>query len=219
MKYQNFKYLYPPRPEYKTKPDELDKYDNSCEYIAQPKYNGSCAMVFTNGKELHIYNRHKEPLSKWSNKIEFLKLAKTDNWYVYAGEYLNKSKAGEHGIKENDKFIIFDVIVWDGIYLIGKTLQERFEILEQIYPCKRAVISSEGIEIYDHLCCTEFKGIYKAPTYLNRFKSLYDELIQTELYEGIVLKKADSKLEFGFQEKNNTGWQIKCRKETKLYNF
>jgi len=48
---------------------------------------------------------------------------------------------------------------------------------------------------------------------------LYEDLYETDLYEGLVLKKKNAKLTYGFQEKNNADWQIKCRKETKLYNF
>jgi hypothetical protein len=35
----------------------------------------------------------------------------------------------------------------------------------------------------------------------------------------LVLKKAHSKLNFGFNELNNNDWQVKCRKETKIYKF
>lgn len=217
MKYDQFKYLYPPRPEYKTPPSSLETYDTG-EYIAQPKYNGSACLVFTNGDELHVYNRHKRPLAKYSPFIHFRELAKTSNWYVYAGEYLNKAKKGEMGDIERDKFVIWDLLVWDGEYLIGKTMEERLMILENIYPCQRAIVSDK-LEMYDHLCCTEHAGIYKAPTYGGGFDILYEELYETELYEGLVLKKKNSKLTYGFQEKNNSDWQIKCRKETKLYNF
>lgn len=218
MRYDNFKYLYPPRPEHQFPVTDIPKYDTG-QFIAQPKYNGSACMVFTNGTELHIYNRHKELLSNPSNFIEFKKLAKTKSWYVYCGEYLNKGKVGEMGNKEKDKYVIWDVLVWDGEYLINKTLEARLELLENIYPCKRAVVKQEQMEIYDHLCCTEFKGIYKTPTYLNNFTELYTDIVKTDLYEGLVLKKKESKLDFGFQEKNNTDWQIKCRKSTKLYKF
>jgi hypothetical protein len=101
-------YLYPPRPEFKTNSMELDKYDNG-EYIAQPKYNGSCCIVFTNGSELHIYNRHKQR-STYANlkEVDFKRLAKSKNWYVFAGEYLNKGKIGESGVKEKDMFVMWD---------------------------------------------------------------------------------------------------------------
>lgn len=218
MNYNSFKYFYPPRPEFKVPPQELRKYDNG-EYLAQPKYNGTCVIVFTNGTDLHVYNRHKEALSKYSPDIDFLKLAKTADWYVYSGEYLNKGKLGEGGEKEKDKFVIWDCLVWAGKYLVGATLGERLELLENIYPCSRAMITLDRIEIYDHLCCTEFKGIYKAPTYMNNFDGLYKDIVKTDLYEGLVLKKINSRLAFGFQELNNHDWQIKCRKETKIYTF
>lgn len=218
MKYDKFKYLYPPRPQVKTPATNLNKFDNG-EYICQPKYNGSCCIVFTNGDELHVYNRHRQILSNVCSKIEFKKLAKSNDWYVYAGEYLNKGKTGESNFKEKDKFVIWDILVWQGKYLIGNTIIERLELLEKIYPCNRAVVHTNKFEMYEHLCCTEFKGIYKAPTYMNNFQSLYNDIVKTELYEGLVLKKRDSKLQYGFQELNNNEWQIKCRKETKIYNF
>lgn len=218
MNYNSFKYLFPPRPEFKIPSADLSKFDTG-QYICQPKYNGSCCLVFTNGKELHIYNRHKELLSNWSKDIDFISLAKSKNWFVYAGEYLNKGKEGEAGTKEKNKYVIWDVLVWDGIYLIGTPLLDRLKLLEKIYPCKRAIVRGNEIEIYDHLCCTEFKGIYKAPTYLNNFSTLYNDIVKTELYEGLVLKKIDSRLTFGLNENNNQDWQVKCRKETKIYNF
>ncbi len=224
MKYESFKkngYIFPPRPEYKCPAGELDKYDNG-QYLAQPKYNGTCVPIFTNGDELHVFNRHKERLALLNNYkgIEFRKLAITQNWYVYVGEYLNKGKYGETGVKERDKFIIWDVLVWDGNYLIGSTLTERLDLLESIFPCKRAVVGTDtGLEVYDHLCCTQFNGIYKAPTYMGNFAELYKLIVKVDLYEGLVLKKKDSKLSFGTQELNNHDWQIKCRKETKSYHF
>ena len=216
--YLNFNYIYPPRPEYKISPQELDKFDNG-KYVAQPKYNGTCCVVFTNGETTHIYNRHKNPLSSYSKDITFDNLAKSKDWYVYTGEYLNKGKVGETGEKEKDKFIIWDVLVWEGNYLIGEALLDRIKLLEHIYPCNRAVLKPEGLEIYEHLCCTEFEGIYKAPTYMNGFNNLYNDIVKVDLYEGLVLKKIETKLTYGFQEINNHDWQIKCRKETKVYKF
>lgn len=223
MKYESFKkngFIFPPRAEYKSPAADLGKYDDGT-YFGQPKYNGMALIVFTNGEELHIYNRHKEnmPLVAKNSQAEFRKLAQTKNWYVYAGEYLNKGKYGETGIKEKDKFIIWDVLVWDGKYLVGSTLTERLDLLESVFPCKRAVVTDKAMEVYDHLCCTELAGIYKAPTYTGNFTELYKQIVKTDLYEGFILKKKDSKLEFGLQELNNHDWQLKVRKETKNYSF
>lgn len=223
MKYESFKkngYIYPPRPEYKCPLDDLHKYDNG-QYLGQPKYNGMAIAVFTNGTELEVYNRYKERMALLSanSKIEFRKLALTSNWYVYVGEFLNKGKYGETGVKESNKFIIWDVLVYDGQYLIGSTLSERLDLLESIFPCNRARVTDKAMEVYDHLCCTNLNGIYKAPTYMGNFTELYKQIVKVDLYEGLVLKKKDSKLSFGMQELNNHDWQIKCRKETKNYSF
>jgi ATP-dependent DNA ligase len=216
--YLNFNYIYPPRPEYKIPPKDLDNFDTG-EYIVQPKYNGTCCIVFTNGNEVYVYNRHKQPLSWYSSDIEFEKLAQSNQWYVYTGEYLNKGKLGETGTKEKDKFIIWDILVWADQYLIGDDLLTRIKLLEETFPCQRAKINEDGLEMYEHLCHTDLQNIYKAPSYMNGFSKLFKDICKTDLYEGLVIKKIDSKLSYGFQELNNHDWQIKCRKPTKVYHF
>ena len=216
--YLNFNYIYPPRPEYKIQPKDLDTFDIG-EYVVQPKYNGTCCIVFTNGTDVYVYNRHKNPMSWYSPDIDFKGLAHSNQWYVYTGEYLNKGKLGENGTKEKDKFIIWDILVWANQYLIGDDLLTRINLLEETYPCQRAKISEDGLEMYEHLCHTNLNGIYKAPTYMNGFSKLFEDISKTYLYEGLVIKKIDSKLSYGFQELNNHDWQIKCRKPTKVYHF
>jgi hypothetical protein len=216
--YLNFNYIYPPRPEYKIPPKDLDTFDTG-EYVVQPKYNGTCCIVFTNGTEVYVYNRHKSPMSWYSPDIDFKGLAQSDQWYVYTGEYLNKGKLGENGTKEKDKFIIWDILVWADQYLIGDDLLTRINLLEETYPCQRAKVSEGGLEMYEHLCHTNLNGIYKAPSYMNGFSKLFEDISKTDLYEGLVLKKIESKLSYGFQMLNNQDWQIKCRKPTKVYHF
>ena len=217
--YLNFNYIFPPRPEFKIPPTDLFKFDNG-EYLAQPKYNGTCCVVFTNGIDTLVYNRKKQPLSKYSADIDFKGLAMTEKWSVYVGEYLNKAKKGETGIIERDKFIIWDILVHEGEYLINEPLNARLDLLEILYPSIRGKVDANGImEIYTHICLTNLNGIYKVPSYTNQFEKLFANITKTDLYEGLVLKKIDSKLGFGFQELNNNDWQVKCRKATKVYNF
>lgn len=216
--YLNFNYIYPPRPEFKIPPKDLDTFDTG-EYVVQPKYNGTCCIVFTNGTEVYVYNRHKQPMAWYSPDINFKGLAHSDQWYVYTGEYLNKGKLGESGTKEKDKFIIWDILVWANQYLIGDDLLTRINLLEETYPCQRGKIGENGLEMYEHLCHTNLNGIYKAPSYMNGFLKLFEDISKTDLYEGLVLKKIESKLSYGFQMLNNHDWQIKCRKPTKVYHF
>jgi hypothetical protein len=218
MTYDEFKYIYPPRPQFKIPPKDLERYETG-EYQAQIKYNGSACVVFTNGEQLHVYNRHKQPLAKYSPFIPFKSLSPDGKWYVYAGEYLNKGQKGEQGGIERDKFVIWDCLVYAGEYLVGKTFAERMTLVDVRYPCLGMRVNENKLESYDYMCATSIEGIYKSPTYVAGFDFLYDDLIKTPLYEGVVLKKKDAKLTYGFQEKNNSEWQLKCRKENKLYKF
>ena len=216
MVFDSFKYIYPPRPQFKIPPVDLDKYEG--DYFAQVKYNGTACVVFTNGTELHLYNRHKLPLANASRDIKFKQLSTDNKWFVYCGEYLNKGQKGEKGDIERDKFVIWDCLVYAGEYLIGKTFEQRMAMVDVRYPCKQ-LVTDKGLELYDYLCATAIEGIYKSPVYTAGFDFLYDDLVKTPLYEGLVLKKKDAKLTYGFQEKNNSEWQVKCRKPNKLYNF
>jgi ATP-dependent DNA ligase len=219
MKYTEYKYLFPPRPIQTTSPDQLQKFDNGI-YIAQPKYNGTCCVAFiSKSGEMKIMNRHKGAITSDYSDIDFKGLHSGDGWMVLCGEFLNKNKKGEDGNPFNLKFIIWDILVYDGEYLIGKTLIERLNLLEKLFPCSQMLLIKDKLKGFAHLCVTKYDGIFKAPTYTQDFVKLYEEIVDTDLYEGLVLKRKDAKLSFGFNEKNNNEWQIKCRKPTKNYDF
>lgn len=218
MKYEKFSYLYPPRPIQTTHHSQLDKYDDGT-FIAQPKYNGTCCNVFISEDEFIVMNRHKGMISSKSyTDIDFKGLHRGKGWMVVCGEFLNKNKLGEDGKPFNLKFVIWDIIVYEGQYLIGKTLLERLNLLEELYPCTKMVVS-EKFESFKHLCFTRQKNIYKSPFYVGSFEKIYQSIVKTDLYEGLVLKRKNAKLSYGLNERNNNEWQIKCRKPTKNYDF
>lgn len=218
MKYNKYSYLFPPRPIQTTKNDQLDKYDNG-EFIAQPKYNGTCCNVFISKDELHVMNRHKGEIISNYSKIDFRGLHSGEGWMVLCGEFLNKNKKGEDGNPFNLKFVIWDILVYESKYLLGYTTIERLNLLQQLFPCNRMVVGEDKFESYKHLCCTKYQNVYKSPTYINNFSDLYNSIVDTDLYEGLVLKRKHAKLTLGLNEKNNNDWQIKCRKPTKNYQF
>lgn len=219
MKYDKYLYLFPPRPEAKISTDEIDKYDAG-EYLCQPKMDGSCVNVFVSETFLKVMNRHNETITNpFMDKIDYKGLHRGKGFMVVSGELLNKNKLGEDGKPFNQKLILWDILVYEGEYLIGKTTAERLTLLEDLFPCQRMQVSESEIESYEHICCTGIKGIYKAPTYTKYFHALYDNLVKTQLYEGIVLKRADAKLNLGFNERNNFEHTIKCRRQTKNYQF
>lgn len=216
--YNDFKYLYPPRPESAIAPNELEEIREG--WIAQPKYNGSCACVFINGHQGYkLYNRRGEVMSL-QRPLKYNELNDSEKFMVLCGEYLNKNKLGEDGNPFNHKFIIWDILVWKGRYLIGETVEKRIQILIDLFGCSRASISKDGsLKMFEHLITTNVEDIFLAPSYVSLFKDLYESIVKVDLYEGLVLKKGQAKLDNGFKEKNNSTWQVKVRKATKNYTF
>ncbi len=222
VRYESYSYLFPPRPIQTTKHTELGKYDNG-QFIAAPKYNGDCSNVFISEKEVIVMNRHKEKMKGDYSKVDFRGMYDglgCKGWLVISGEFLNKSKKGEDGKLFNLKFIIWDILVYNGDYMIGSTFGYRVELLEKLFPSTKMMVKKDKkMEMYKHLCCTMYNDIYKAPAYYSGFEKLYNDIVNTDIYEGVLLKRIDGKLSYGLNTNNNNSWQIKCRKETKNYQF
>jgi ATP-dependent DNA ligase len=217
MKYEKFSYLYPPRPEKTTHPSMIDTYDNG-QYIAQPKYNGTCCVVFMNEQEVIVMNRHKGMITSDYSNIDFRCMYKPSGWMVLCGEFLNKNKKGEDNTSFNLKFVLWDILVYQGKYLIGSTFEERIKLIDNLFPCSKFSVDNK-FRTMKHLCFTSCKNIYVAPYYTEGFGKLFESIVETDLYEGVVLKRKNAKLTLGLNEKNNSEWQIKSRKPTKNYQF
>jgi ATP-dependent DNA ligase len=157
-------------------------------------------------------NRHGARLSRVEvDNSEILSLYKgTGGWTILNGEYLNKNKQDENRKAFNHKFVIFDILVNDGDYLVGKTFEERITLLDTMFgqnECEKNYLY--GIS----------ENVYRVKSYQNQFNMLYDTLTPIDLIEGLVLKRKNARLEIGNTELNNVKSQIKCRKETKNYKY
>ena len=213
IKYNKFAYIYPPRPSNAIPTSEIDSYDNESMFC-QIKLNGSNCVIFTNGIDIHIMNRHNQPLTNFQiTKEEIIRdLYKSSNgqWQIINAEYLNKNKKDEKNQTFNHKLVVFDILTFESDYLVGKTFQERVNLLDSIYgkvECDKDYL----YKISDN--------IYRVKSYSTDFKSLYDRLSNIDMVEGLVMKRSKAKLELGVSEKNNTRSQIKVRKPTKNYRF
>ena len=219
MKYDQYKYLFPPRPVNRISTDQIEKYDNG-EYVAEVKYDGSACVVFLNEGFVKVMNRHNEPITNpFMDEIDWAGLYSGKGFMIICGELLNKNKLGEHGTPLNKKFVIWDILVYNGDYMVGATHAERLRKLEILFPTQRMQVTTEGMEEYNHLSFTNVKGVFKKAVYTTNFTELFNDLITTQLYEGIIIKRLDAKLQFGFVEKNNFQSTLKCRKSTKNYAF
>jgi hypothetical protein len=210
MRYLSYKYLYPPRPKNAIPDTELEFWDNG-SLIAQPKLNGSNCVIFTNGEKTIVMNRHNQRLTNFNiSDNEIKDIYRGEGWMILNGEYMNKSKSDENNQVFNHKFVIFDILGFNSEYLVGKTFEERIQLLDSIY----GQVDSEKEYLFK---VTE--NIYRVKSYVGDFKSLYDKLTPIDMIEGLVMKRKNARLELGTSENNNTKSQLKCRKATKNYKY
>jgi hypothetical protein len=205
--YKKYRYIYPPRPENKTTSGELLKYEG--RYIGQPKLNGSNLTVYTNGFDVILMNRHKQEMKVDIPLEVFRKLHRGSGWIAINGELMNKSKKDTTGRVFNHKFVIFDIIVYNGKQMVGKTFIERVNLINELYQS----------ENHDNYIKKHNKDIYIVKTFTDNFLGLYEKLVDFDMYEGLVLKDKNAKLKNGVNQKNNINTQIKVRKATKNYSF
>ena len=210
-KYINYRYIFPPRPKNAISPDDLNFWDNGT-LICQPKLNGSNCLIFTNGHKIIVMNRHNQRLTNFQLTDAEVKNLYRGNggWMILNGEYLNKSKSDETGQVFNHKFVIFDILCYDGDYLVGKTFEERVNLLDTLYD----QVDSEKDYLY-----SISRNVYRVKSYRDGFKSFFDKYTPIDMIEGVVLKRSNARLEFGATEQNNVKSQLKSRKPTKNYKY
>ena len=211
MKYSNYRYIYPPRPKNAIPSSDLNSYDNGT-MLAQPKLDGSNCLIFTDGKTVKVMNRHSQPITRFEIPTEeILSLYKgSGGWTVINGEYMNKSKRDETGNTFNHKFVIFDILVNDGDYLIGKTFDQRVKILDEMFD----TIESEKQYLY-----SISMNVFRVKTYTERLLDNFERLVRIDMVEGLVMKRKNARLEIGNTELNNVNSQLKSRKPTKNYKY
>jgi|LakMenEpi03Aug12_release.lakeMendotaPanAssembly.Ray.scaffolds.fasta_scaffold57300_4 hypothetical protein len=210
-KYTNYRYIFPPRPRNAIQDSELEFWDNG-SLVAQPKLNGSNTTIYTNGVKHIVMNRHGQRLTNFQltdNEIKDIYCGNGE-WMVINGEYMNKSKSDENGQVFNHKFVIFDILTFDGEYLVGDTFEQRIQLLDKLY----GQVDSEKDYLY-----RISENVYRVKSYYNSFKPLFDKLTPIDMIEGLVMKRMNAKLELGTSENNNTKSQLKSRKPTKNYKY
>lgn len=211
MKYNKFRYVYPPRPKNAISPEDLNYYDNG-NFLCQCKLNGSNCVIFTNGVDYFVMNRHKQRLTNFKiTNEELSEIYRGDGeWMIINGEYMNKSKSDEKSKVFNHKLVIFDILAYNGEYLVGSTFSDRVELLDKLYG------KQESEKDYLYSITT---NVYRVKSYSNNFKNLFDTITTIDMIEGLVMKRSNAKLEAGLTESNNIKSQLKCRKPTLNYKY
>lgn len=211
MKYESYRYIFPPRPKNAIPDYEINHWDSMGVMIGQPKLNGSNCVIFTDGERQIVMNRHNQRLTNFRlTESEIKEIYRGEGWMVLNGEYMNKSKLDENRQVFNHKFVIFDILTFNGDYLVGKSFEDRIILLDELY----GQVESEKDYLYKIS-----ENIYRVKSYTTDFKRLYDRLITIDMVEGLVMKRKSSKLELGTTENNNTKSQVKARKPTRNYRY
>jgi ATP-dependent DNA ligase len=211
MKYDSYRYIYPPRPENKIPVSSLSEYDDGGTYMAEPKFNGDNGVIFFNPKKIISMNRHNRELSHFKlDPTEFKNLS-PKGWNCLNGEYMAESKKDENNLSFNHKFVIFDELIHNNNYLIGTTFEERWNTLYDRYGNRIIGENEYSYQISEN--------IWLVKRWLEDFVNIWHEIVKIDMIEGFVLKRRDWKLQSGNSERNNHLGQFKCRKSTLNYSY
>lgn len=207
--------IFPPRPKSAIPPTELQYYDNSDQWVAQYKYNGSrCVIHIEPGGNVSIWGRegakHRSYVMPFHVRDQLQQLPGLDKAKEYwlDGELMIKTSAED----TKGKIVLFDVLQ-AGKYLFMVNQMDRLKLLDEICGHPKILDPWRGMGLQIS------QDILMAPTFTRDFVARFKEKIQFDEMEGLVLRRRNSVLDnFGAKE-YEIGWVIRCRKPHKNYNF
>lgn len=206
MIYDQYAYLFPPRPENKI-PREMIGYYEKKGYIAQVKKNGTCTVVFCKGDEVIFKTRHADEDHKaWSPEPATRKFFQGrgdgKTWNVFVGELLHsKTPHIKH------QLCLFDMIVKDGVQLVGTSLAQRLKMLEaEVGTGER---TGDRYQVHP--------SVNRLHSYVKGFDWLFNHLKPED--EGIVMKDPNALMTACFTASANSNSQVKSRIVHKNYAF
>lgn len=195
MIYDEFTYLYPPRPEKAIASTSLHWYESQ-RYWAQVKRNGDCTLIFCKGDDVRFMNRHGVVPTRWTPTADHYSFFRgSPKWEVFVAERI-----------DNDLYI-FDQIVRDGFQLVDTSFRDRQIALYHRWKIEK--------ELDDEFLIGKFVTVAKS--HLTGFDQIFNRL--TDKDEGLVLKNPYAKMNLCFRDKQNGSWQVKSRRTTKNYSF
>jgi hypothetical protein len=206
VRYESYRFLWPPRPE-KAAPPQLIGFYEKRGWLAQVKKNGTCTVIFAKGETVIFKTRHDDDHKAWSplpSHSAFFSGRK--DWNVYVAELLHSK--GPH-VKNH--LYLFDILVSDGNELIGTTLQDRQSILRQRFPTPKVDIGGSRAGLGSRLITQDVSHADAISP------ALWDKL--GPLDEGFVFKNPKAKLSACIAATSNGAWQVKVRRPHTNYSF
>lgn len=215
--YTGYEPLWAPRPEVKEPPYRAGWYEQR-GYWAQKKRNGICTLVHSCSTDVIFKTRHLDEEdgnhTAWTplpvHRDFFRSLG--SKWNVFHAELMHgKAKGTRH------ELYIHDILVADGVHLIGKTFAERQDILHQLFGVD--FTDDEMIGNLSADCQRVHEHVVIARNYESKFADIIAHHLRPE-DEGLVFKRPSAKLMPCIKPLANSGWQAKCRiSKQNLYTF
>ena len=208
MRYDNFAYLWPPRPETAIAKPMLNFYQKK-NWVAQAKMNGTCNLIAVSpDKKIKAMTRHNADHKLWSPTADSsaaFQNVSGDGWWVFVAELLHSKVPG---IKDTN--YVHDVLVANGKHLVGKTFAERQEILQT------AFLKGDETDCDTHWIVNQ--NTWVAKNHSSNFSDIFNVWNKPEI-EGLVIKNPNAPLLACLKQSANSGWQVKIRKPTKNYSY
>lgn len=206
--YTEFKFLYPPRPDFVLTYDRIPYYESD-GWVGQFKKNGTCTIIAMSPEgNFHAMNRHAENHRAWQLtehiKDVLRKYLPKGSWTVLVAEIMHSKTPT---IK--DTVYIHDVIVYQSKQLVGSTFGERQKLLIELLPSTKEEYSHYEID----------PKVWRAKLLTKDILSYYHAIKDPSIDEGIVMKKLTGKLKECYKADTNCAWQAKVRYSTKNYQF
>ena len=203
MDYNEYQYLWPPRPVDKIAKPMLGFYQKR-GFLAQKKKNGTCTVVFAKGDKVIFKTRHCDDHKLWTPQKDHIEFFQgSEGWNVYTGELLHSKVSG--GPK--NELYLFDQLVSNGEYLVGTSFQSRVERMMEEFDT--SVDEGDQYRIAPRITL--------AKCFSNGFTKIFDTLGKED--EGLVLKDPKALLKLCNKQDSNKTWQVKCRIANANYSF
>jgi ATP-dependent DNA ligase len=179
-------YFYPAKPKLITLRQPLfQKLNSDPNFIAELKYNGDRLELITpdGGKTFEWWNRHGSRFHFTPSK----RLLETSASLRLKGICQLDGELIDHKTKDvKDTAMLFDVIVYNGQVLVNRTLEERKEILWDVF--------GKPEEVFD----MPEEGVNMTPQWpAGEFQDVYDLYTKVKWIEGLVMKDLKAKLIVG----------------------
>lgn len=218
LPYTDFQYLLPPRTKAKAPFDVtipvIQQWMKMPDAVAQLKINGQRNVIYISPEDkIELWGRHLEKHRSYTITPELEAKVRALNyprgkWNVFDSELLHLKTSNV-----KNTIYLFDVLVWNGEYLIGDTYKERYGLLSQLGDLDVFPLDKPSIDgmIYgaQNLVSAAWAGTWQA-------------IANNSAVEGFVLKRtgAVSRLQqAGRSEINNSGFMCRVRKPSKNAQF